>query len=338
LKHYRDVGSNRNLTADLRRRLKRKGWKVTDIPLGFYHDEYVALNPDLKNGVGFDFIPLFRHYLKYGHDEGRAIGKWQFYIDMKDYCAADSETPSALPVPSKRRGVCLLIHVYYGELLSELVSYANSFGSNLQDVFINVVETSWTPELHGRIRELCPGAFVMVSKNVGRDIGGFLRLLENIDIGKYELFAFMHTKMSPHVAREKAEFWRRKLLNAFAGNATIANRSIEAFRRDPSIGLLGSKEWRNTEIAGNSANFRKMLDLFKIETKYQNVEYLSGTMFLLRPEIVRRIYEVLKDIELESGEGGSLSFNMDGQLAHAIERVIGNVVRQMGYRFEWVDS
>jgi lipopolysaccharide biosynthesis protein len=47
---------------------------------------------------------------------------------------------------------------------------------------------------------------------------------------------------------------------------------------------------------------------------------------------------VLKNLELESGDNQTLNFNMDGQLAHAIERVVGNVVRQLGYRMQWVTS
>jgi lipopolysaccharide biosynthesis protein len=113
---------------------------------------------------------------------------------------------------------------------------------------------------------------------------------------------------------------------------------MKFFREDTGVGLIGSEEWRATDIASNAEKFEEMLNLFGIESQHRNVEYLSGTMFLIRPQIVQRLFDVLKNLELESGDNQTLNFNMDGQLAHAIERVVGNVVRQLGYRIQWVTS
>jgi len=74
-----------------------------------------------------------------------------------------------------------------------------------------------------------------------------------------------------------------------------------------------------------------MLDLFEITGKSRELEYLSGTMFLLRGEVVKRLHTVLSTFEWEFGGGKDLAFFMDGQLAHAVERVMPALVRQMGY-------
>jgi hypothetical protein len=58
-------------------------------------------------------------------------------------------------------------------------------------------------------------------------------------------------------------------------------------------------------------------------------------MFLMRSEIVQRLYEQLRGLEWEYGGDKDLAFHVDGQMAHAVERVIGNLVRQMGYRMVW---
>jgi hypothetical protein len=323
--------------AGIRRVMRKQKIPVRDIPLGFYDDEYVMINPDLRN-LSAQYLDLFLHCVQHARRENRVIAKWQLFIDLERYKAPTIECPPVLPTSPERKGICLLVHVYYPELVPEIFSYANNLRDHLQDVFINIVDEVWTPELHERVRTLCPSAFILISNNRGRDIGGFLRLLENIDTERYELFAFMHTKMSPHVIRDRADYWRRMLLNAFAGSKEIASESVEAFRTDKTIGLLGSKHWRGTDISQNAKNFEDLLDRFHIQGQNRQVEYVSGTMFLIRPQIVGRIFEVLRGTELEVGDSASLGFNVDGQLAHAIERVIGNVTRQMGYVIKWVES
>jgi lipopolysaccharide biosynthesis protein len=230
------------------------------------------------------------------------------------------------------------MHVFYPDLFGELVSYAQNFGGSLGGAHINVVDSVWTPSVHKNVRELTPDAFVMMSANSGRDIGGFLRLLDHVHISRYELFAFMHTKKSPHVAAAKAEYWRRRLLNAFAGNKSIAQDCIRRFKDDPSIGLIACADWKENDIGKNAAQFTRILDLLEIDDDHREIEYVSGTMFLIRSEIVRRLYEKLRTVEFESGDNQTLEFNMDGQVAHSIERAIGNLVRQLGYRIEWVSQ
>ena len=145
----------------------------------------------------------------------------------------------------------------------------------------------------------------------------------------------MHTKKSPHIPEEKGAHWRRTLLSAFAGSREVVAQSIATFRRDPSVGLIGSKEWRSTELGKNAEVYEKLLDMFEIAPEHRGLEYLSGTMFMIRPEIVARVYERLKEAEFEYGGDKSLEEHMDGQLAHGVERLVGNLVRQMGYRFAW---
>ena len=62
----------------------------------------------------------------------------------------------------------------------------------------------------------------MLSNDNGRDIGGFTRLLSQIDIARYDLFAFMHSKKSPHIDAESGVYWRRALLSAIAGSPETA--------------------------------------------------------------------------------------------------------------------
>ena len=336
--HYEEFGRDEGRFGSGYEMLRRENIRVRDIPLSFYWDEYLQLNTDLKGKIDARFGPLFLHFMLHGREENRMYGFWQLYIDVQKYIISAPRSPLSVPPSRTMAGVCVLIHVFHTDIFPELIAYARSFEGLLSGVFINVANSTWSLPFQRQIRDLCPGAFTLVSPNTGRDIGGFLRLLANLEIQNYELFAFMHTKMSPHIAREKGDYWRRRLLNAFAGNTEIAEGCVRLFRENPDIGVIASEEWRATDIGNNLEQYEMLLDRFGIEPEYRDVEYVSGTMFMVRREIVQRIYECLKDVEFESGDGATLESNIDGQIAHAAERVIGSVVRQMGYRFEWVDA
>ena len=309
--------------------------KIADIPLGFFADEYLALNPDLLADYKSDFFPLFTHYLTVGRVDNRRIGRWQFHLDPLAIEIPIVSTPAPIPVAAEHTDVCVVVHIFYDDLWPELAGFANSFSEMSRDVYVNVVDIAWSFKFQRELRELCPGAFVQLSNDNGRDIGGFIRLLDNIDIERYTAFAFMHSKKSPHIAPERGTHWRRTLLNAFAGNKQIAADAVELFRSDPSVGLIASKDWRATDLGNNLDHYYRLLDYFEIAEDNREVEYLSGTMFLIRPEIVRRLYDGLKNMEFEYGGDKNLEFHRDGQIAHAVERIIGNLTRQMGYRIQW---
>ena len=171
-----------------------------------------------------DFFPAFCHYMEFGRSENRTIGKWQFHLDAIDLRIPTSASPVALDASAARIDVCVLMHFFYPDLWPELAAFARNFESVSRDVFVNIVDIAWTPRFQRELRELCPGAFVQLSNDNGRDIGGFTRLLDNVDIKKYDLFAFMHSKKSPHIAAEKGDYWRRSLLRAFAGSPDYRRR------------------------------------------------------------------------------------------------------------------
>jgi hypothetical protein len=334
--HFEEVGRNEGRVASPRALVVRCNLRIRDLPLGFFPDEYVRLNPDLVDaGLKPEFLPAFGHYMAFGRNENRTIGKWQFHLDAIDLRIPTPASPVALDATAARADVCVLMHIFYPDLWPELAAFVRNFESVSRDVFVNIVDIAWTPHFQRELRELCPGAFVQLSNDNGRDIGGFTRLLDNVDINKYELFAFMHSKKSPHIAEEKADYWRRCLLRAFAGSPTIVAECVQMFKHDPTVGLIGAHEWRATDLGNNQSEYDRMLDRFEIEPQYRTVEYLSGTMFLIRSEVVQRIYDVLKDTDWEYGGDKDVEFHMDGQAAHAVERVVGNLVRQMGYRMVW---
>ena len=335
IRHYCTLGKDEGRFASPRHLVKGMGLRIRDLPIGFSAEEYLRFNPDLF-ALGNDFSALFSHYLTTGRLENRSIGRWQFHLSATGDLDLPAVTaPIDLDSDVARVDVCLLMHIFYDDLWPELASFARNFDVVSRDLFINVVDAAWTPRFHREIHELCPDAFVQLSNDNGRDIGGFIRLLDNVEFEKYELFAFMHSKKSPHIASERATHWRRQLLTAFAGSREVVNECVAMFREDPTVGLIASADWRDTDLGDNAEHYHRLLDLFEIDEEHRNPEYVSGTMFMVRSDIVQRLYQRLKDVEWEYGGNKDVEFHRDGQIAHGVERIIGNLLRQMGYRIVW---
>jgi lipopolysaccharide biosynthesis protein len=58
-------------------------------------------------------------------------------------------------------------------------------------------------------------------------------------------------------------------------------------------------------------------------------------MMFVRAPILRKIHGDLHDVEFEDGDSLGPKQHLDGQAAHAIERVIGAVARANGLSFWW---
>ena len=332
--HYRSRGAREQRIASLTRMMRLCEMRVRDLPLGFVLDDYVGFYPDLGAFKGRLTSALF-HYGRYGRHERRMIGKWLFKFSDLEIDLPSPAEPLRVVAQAERVEACILIHAFYPDLLPELVAFAQNFREATFDIFINVVDAAWTPALQEELRAICPGAFLMLSNDLGRDIGGFTRLLEHVDIARYDVFAFMHSKKSPHIAAETGEYWRRSLLSAIAGSPETARECLRLFRDNPRVGMVGAKEWRSHDMGKNIDQYERLLDILGVRGPNREVDYLSGFMFLMRAEIVARLFETLRKLEFEDGTDKDIEFHKDGQIAHGVERAVPALVRQMGYEIRW---
>ncbi len=78
--------------------------------------------------------------------------------------------------------------------------------------------------------------------------------------------------------------------------------------------------------------YERLLDLLEITGANRELDYLSGFMFLIRGDVVKRLHSVLKHQEWEFGGDKDVDFHIDGQIAHGVERAVPALVRHMGYQ------
>src|SRR5262249_18764995 len=157
------------------------------------------------------------------------------------------------------------------------------------------------------------------SGNRGRDVRPFLYALDAIVPARHEIICKLHTKLSRH--RHDGSAWRRDMLRALLGSAATAQRNLDAFARDPKLGLLApaSHKLPLHGYLGNAANARWVRALAQAAGVAEipaASAYVGGSMFWLRPEaLLPAIRTAFRPDEFES-EGGEV----DGTLAHGWER------------------
>ena len=317
-----------------------------EIPIDFRADEYLGLYPDLQAGfANKPALEVLRHYM--------SAGRWEPRLHTLRNDNGQSGVPSPAGVDTAAepvvgaKALCVLAHVYYPELWPELSGYLANLAPNCHDLYVNLVDTTFTQELLTSVRDDFPEARVFISKNEGRDIGGHFQTLRNIRMADYPLFCLVHTKKSPHMGKGEVQLWRRKLLTPLLGTAETASDNVRLLLADESIGMLGAERCRYTQLNDNPDKYFELLDRLGVREEHRVVDFLSGTMMFLRREVLERVFvgvaagpgtateagEVA--IEFERGDEKSLTFHRDGQWAHAIERVFPAVARDMGLRVEW---
>ena len=332
LEHYRRHGRAESRAGSRGEFVRQLCDDPREIPLDFKASEYIALYPDLKGLAVGSSLDALRHYM--------CDGRWEprLHTSRGDPSpSAHDGAPVDMPLEllSKTPPLAVLVHIYYPDLWQELAGYLANLPDNTYDLYVNLVETTFTRQLEQSIRDAFPAVNIYVNENIGRDIGGHFQLLRNIAMEDYRFFGLVHSKMSPHLAAGESLLWRRRLLTALMGTREIAVANLKSMLSDDTIGVIGSRRCRDTDLRDNTGKFMELLDMLDVGTESRDVEFVSGTMMYLRREVLQKIFETCKDLPFEKGDDTPLQFHLDAQWAHALERVIGNVVRDMHYRFEW---
>ena len=329
-RHYEEHGRAESRAGSKSAFLRDICANPREIPIDFRPDEYLGLYPDLADGLAAQSpLSALRHYMRHGRWEPR----------LHTLRGDPSEPPAVPATPlataSQQPPLCVLAHVYYPELWSELSEYLKNLPLDCHHLYVNLVDSTFTQALLTQVRDDFPHARVYISPNVGRDIGGHVQTMRSLRAESYPIFCLVHTKKSPHMSAGEAQRWRRKLLIPLLGSSQTARENIRLMLEDDTIGLLGAARCRYTELNENPRKYHELLDRLGVKEEARKVDFLSGTMMFVRREVLQRLFEAVDGMDLEPGDNQPLAYHRDGQWAHAVERAFGAVARDMGYRMEW---
>jgi lipopolysaccharide biosynthesis protein len=230
--------------------------------------------------------------------------------------------------------MAVVAHIYYEDTWPDIAGAL----MGLTVPFDLIVTTVASRErLIDEIRRRYPRAKIEIVENRGRDIGPFLVLLEGGQLDGYRYICKIHGKKSIDGGRKTylGDMWRRRLLFDLLGAPGAARAAIEMFEQDPSIGMIGPRAFRlpndrypaNLSWADNRPTTLRIAERMGVLADKFQLDFFGGTMFWVRPEALKP----LRDLRL-SADMPAESGLVDGDLPHALERVLPSSVLVAGYK------
>ncbi|PWB91990.1 hypothetical protein C5688_03010 [Methylocystis sp. MitZ-2018] len=243
------------------------------------------------------------------------------------------ETPFAYGVgPKRAHSIVAIVHAFYPDVLPLVLE-------KLQNVpgALDLCVSTDTEEKKRAVDAVCADwrkgkVLTRICPNRGRDIAAKFFGFRDV-YADYELFIHLHTKRSPHGGEALAR-WRDYLIDNLLGSERIV-RSILSLFDDPRLGVVFPQhlfELRGILNWGYDYDLaRNLLKRMNIEIdKNLTLEFPSGSMFWGRTAAIRPLLDIdigFADFPPESGQ-------VDGTLAHAIERSLLMIAESRG--FEWL--
>ncbi len=234
--------------------------------------------------------------------------------------------------------VAALMHVFHTDLAPELFAAVANIKAECT-LFVTTDSVAKAREIDALCAESWRGedgaarpVRVRVLPNRGRNIGPLLCGLRDV-LTRFDLAVHVHTKRSPH-ERLGAD-WRRHMLDGLLGTPALVDGIMAAFAADPRLGLLapdhhaavrGLLQW-----GGNFNLAAALLGMAGEDglSREHALDFPSGGMMWFRPAALGKLLGLGLEpyhFEPESGQ-------LDGTLAHAIERVLYHFVEAAGYRW-----
>ena len=182
------------------------------------------------------------------------------------------------------------------------------------------------------IRAALPDAEIRVLPNRGRDIWPKLYGFGDAH-ADHDIVLHLHGKKSPHSGR--LDDWLSVILDCLLPDAGGVNRIVSLFDAVPALGIvapmtyravLGAAHWGdNREIA------QELARRLRLDTPLpgdNDLQFPVGSMFWARSATVRPLI----DLALEPGHFPPEGGQVDGTLAHAMERMFGVICQSRGQK------
>jgi len=234
--------------------------------------------------------------------------------------------------PSAPARACVVIHAWYLEELAELLAHVRQSALPVRLVITTA------PEHRARVEALLQAASlqgeVHAFANHGRDILPFLHVANLLLDQGEDVVLKLHTKRSTHMPQGVQ--WRQELLQQLLGEGR-GEEAMRRFTQDRQLGMLapaGHLLPVRDYLGGNAAALQRLSVRLGLQAEVLDAMFSSGSMFWVRLSALRP----LLDAHLPPGAFEDEQGQIDGTLAHAVERVLGAVCEDAGFRVETLGS
>lgn len=224
----------------------------------------------------------------------------------------------------------VVAHVFYADVWRDLAQKLRASPLPF-DLFATVPDAPEFDAVAAAVLEDFPLAQVLRCPNRGRDVAPFLRAMEAFDLERYDVLLKVHTKRSNHLGGDGAR-WSADLFRSLFGSPEAIAAAVGKFRKFPQIGMI-HPEFVKVSIQTELVPNLRWLDELQARLQYGpratagEWSFAAGTMFWFRGEAMRP----LRELRIQSDEFEAEAGQVNGTLAHALERMLPQVVHKSGH-------
>lgn len=229
--------------------------------------------------------------------------------------------------------ILVVMHIYYSDQLDLLLGCLKNIH---KDYDLYVTLSNPDSEIIDKIKQFKSDTNIIIVENVGYDIWPFIKVINSVDLSGYDYVIKLHTKRdlegvfrhplgNGYFIHEGSD-WRDSLL-AFIKTPENLDKCF-AMLENPRVGMCS-----RYNMIHNKPNHCGVIDEADKNypgyiSKRPNYCFVAGTMFVSKIAPI----QLIKDMNLTADKFNGATTNHTTQLAHVIERAIGQAVYKSGMR------
>lgn len=243
------------------------------------------------------------------------------------YAWLQATSAALCPSPASSRP-CAVIHAWYPEVLGELLA---ALRGSLMDWRLVVTTAHERETVVRAVLDESGFAYELeVMENRGRDILPFLRVADRLLDEGVDVVLKLHTKRSTH--RTDGENWRQEMVTSLLA-PEHAHLLAAAFDEMPSLGMIAAEghiQALGHFLGANQTALDYLATRIGMDTSDSHDSFVAGSIFWVRLSAIRPLLDAQLEEQAFEPELGQI----DGTLAHAVERAFALVARHGGFRIE----
>lgn len=232
----------------------------------------------------------------------------------------------------------VIFHIYYHEHISYYIQKLR----NINGVDWDLIATSndMEDETIAKIKNLKPDTVFLTVDNTGYDILPFIRTIKAYDILKYDYIMKLHTKNTDIRKYKlnglclKNDRWRNILVDSMLKTPERFRRCMNLMNNEKTgcicsyelLVKLTMKRKEDMSLLKNEAD--------RIGIKTGSVRFCAGTMFIIRPECLRKIIKA----DIDQAKWQNKGSHAIGTIAHVYERLLSLSVEDAGYNISTITT
>ncbi len=253
---------------------------------------------------------------------GRPVGPWMLpVIDTASPVGVDSIDPTR---------IALHLHAFYVEELQAVLKRLR------RNVIRPTLFVSTGDGKEARVQSALddysgPVGEIRAVPNHGRDIAPLLTLFGPTLVQEFDIFGHLHTKRSLHATNRRTidawtSFLMENLLGGESGGA-MSDRILTAMTEDPTLGIVYPDDPNILEWTENLGPAQNVAEQMYITHLHNHFSFPMGNMLWARSTYLDRFVTLGLCWEDYPAE----PLPIDGTSLHAIERLLGALLKRIGF-------